>query len=212
MRQRVGAALAAMRSARARRRSAGRRTDRRDRREAANAGQSAEHQRRDRRGHHPRDGERGERRGHAEVPARARPAQTPYRRQFRAAGDAHLGPRLERAQPDLRRRNPALGPDRQQQRQRQPQMAARLARGDREDRGALRALFGRLSGELDRRGGEHHHAHAEHARSARRPRRPRSERGGRPQTRAGAGLVAVQRGCSEPPLRSTMPCRSRWRR
>ena len=107
--------------------------------------------------------QRGQRRGHAQISAQPARAQTPHRRHPGAARDAHLGPRLERAQPDLCRRRAALGADRQQQHDRQPALEPGQPAGDRADRRALRPLLGRLSGQFDRRGGQHHHPPARRA-------------------------------------------------
>lgn len=73
------------------------------------------------------------------------------------------GPR-QRTQPDLCRRRVALGVDRQQQHLGEPTLERGQSAGDRADRCALWAVFGGLSGQFDRRGGQYHHAPARRTR------------------------------------------------
>ena len=153
-----------------------RRDDITDHRRSASApiAPSPAHHRLDRRRYDRAHGQRDERRGHDQISAQPDRAQTPYRRHAGAAGDAHLGARRERAQPDLRRRRVAVGADRQQQHQRLAQMEPGQPAGDRADRRALRPVFGGLSGQFDRRGGQHHARGCPTSSKARSPRAPAS--------------------------------------
>ena len=173
-------ALACVRARARRRRAAARR-----RRAGARAAPTLERRRRHRhaalvaadrdpdhhREHHRRadraDDQRHRRRGRAQVPAEPAGAQALHRRlRPRRAVDARLGHRQQRALAGLRRRHPAVQPARQR-RQLHAALGPGHAGGDRARRRALRAVLGRLSGQLGGRGRRLRHAHADALRGAR---------------------------------------------
>ncbi len=83
-------------------------------------------------------------------------AQAQQRRSASGAGHADVGPQLQRAQPGLRRRHPALGADRQQQHQLRAALGPGLAGGNLAHRFPLRSLRRGLSRKLGRRRAPHH--------------------------------------------------------